>query len=58
LTVLNVAANIFTIPYFGARGAAWTTVATELLAMGVYGILYLQSVAASARVDAAPAVGV
>ena len=38
LTVANITANLFVVPTSGARGAAWTTVATELVALTAYGL--------------------
>lgn len=39
LVVVNIGANSLAIPQYGAVGAAWTTVATELIATSVAGII-------------------
>jgi O-antigen/teichoic acid export membrane protein len=39
LAVFNIVANLLTIPRYGAVAAAWTTVATEILAMIIAGVI-------------------
>lgn len=43
LTILNIAVNVAVIPSYGARGAAWATVATELAGVGAYSWLVMPS---------------
>lgn len=44
LVIFNVIANVLCIPVWGAEAAAWITVATETVSMGVAGIMLYQQI--------------